>query len=80
VKGRVAGRYYLYALGPPALLFGIVNIAPAVAGQHADLSLIGDRVRAFLGTFLLVVTIGGGFEEPGWRGFALLGCKPGTLQ
>ena len=71
VKWRVPLRYYAYALGLPALLFAIVNIELALAGQDVDLSLLGERLPAYLGTFLLVVTIGGGFEEPGWRGFAL---------
>ncbi|HEX5088637.1 MAG TPA: type II CAAX endopeptidase family protein [Nocardioides sp.] len=71
VKWRVPVRYYVYALGLPALLFAVVNVELALAGQNLDLSLIGDRLPAYLGTFLLVVTIGGGLEEPGWRGFAL---------
>jgi membrane protease YdiL (CAAX protease family) len=71
VKWRVPARYYAYALGLPALLFAIVNIELALAGQDIDLALLGERLPAYLGTFLLVVTIGGGFEEPGWRGFAL---------
>jgi uncharacterized protein len=71
VKWKVPARYYLYALGLPALLFAIVNIELALAGQDVDLSLLSQRFPAYLATFLLVVTIGGGFEEPGWRGFAL---------
>lgn len=71
VKWRVPVRYYVYALGLPALLLAIVNLELAVAGQDVDLGLLGARLPAYLGTFLLVVTIGGGLEEPGWRGFAL---------
>jgi uncharacterized protein len=71
VKWKVPARYYLYALGLPALLFALVNIELALVGQNIDLGLLSERLAAYLGTFLLVVTIGGGFEEPGWRGFAL---------
>ena len=71
VKWRVHPRYYAYALGLPAALFAVVNLELALAGQDIDLSLLDERLPAYLGTFLLVVTIGGGFEEPGWRGFAL---------
>jgi uncharacterized protein len=71
VKWRVPGRYYLYALGLPAALFTLVNVELAALGQEIDLTLLDDRFPAYLGTFLFVVTIGGGFEEPGWRGFAL---------
>ncbi|MEG3614694.1 type II CAAX endopeptidase family protein [Isoptericola haloaureus] len=71
VRWRVPLRYYLYALGLPALLFAIVNVELAIVGQEIDLALLGDRLPAYLMTFLAVATIGGGFEEPGWRGFAL---------
>jgi membrane protease YdiL (CAAX protease family) len=71
VKWKVRPRYYAYALGLPPALFAVVNLALALFGQHIDLSLLDERWPAYLGTFLLVLTIGGGFEEPGWRGFAL---------
>jgi membrane protease YdiL (CAAX protease family) len=71
VKWRVPARYYLYALGLPAALFAVVNLELALSGHDVDLSLLGERLPAYVGTFLLVVTIGGGLEEPGWRGFAL---------
>jgi membrane protease YdiL (CAAX protease family) len=71
VRWRVPARYYLYALGLPALLFAIVNVELALVGQDIDLALLNERFPAYLGTFLLVLTIGGALEEPGWRGFAL---------
>jgi uncharacterized protein len=71
VTWRVPVCYYLYALGLPAALFALVNVELAALGQSIDLTLLDDRLPAYIGTFLLVVTIGGGFEEPGWRGFAL---------
>src|SRR4029450_4653170 len=33
--------------------------------------LPGARLPAYLLTLLFVAVLGGGFEEPGWRGFAL---------
>lgn len=71
VRWRVPARYYLYALGLPALLFVLVNVELAMLGRDIDLSLLPERLPAYLMTFLLVLTIGGGLEEPGWRGFAL---------
>jgi membrane protease YdiL (CAAX protease family) len=71
VRWRVPLRYYAYALGLPAALFAVVNLELAVLGREVDLSLLPDRLGAYATTFLLVATIGGGFEEPGWRGFAL---------
>jgi len=40
-------------------------------GQTPGRSLLGSLAPAYPGTFLMVATIGGGLEEPGWRGFAL---------
>lgn len=71
VRWRVPARYYLYALGLPALLWTLINIELALLGQNIDLSLLPGRLIASAGTFLVVLTIGGALEEPGWRGFAL---------
>lgn len=71
VKWRVPARYYLYALGLPVLLFAIVNAELALFGYDVELDLLGERLPAYLATFVIVLAIGGGLEEPGWRGFAL---------
>ncbi len=71
VHWRVPLRYYAYALGLPAALFALVNLELALLGKPVDLGLLPDRLGEYAATFALVVTIGGGFEEPGWRGFAL---------
>lgn len=71
VKWRVRPRFYLYALGLPVLLWFAMNVVLASMGRPIDLSLLADRVPAYLGTFAFVAVLGGGFEEPGWRGFAL---------
>lgn len=70
-RWRVPGRYYVFALGLPAALFGVVNLVLLLLGRELELSLLLERAPAFLGTFLIVATIGGGLEEVGWRGFAL---------
>lgn len=71
VHWRVKPRFYLYALGLPALLWAAMNGALVVLGKEVDLSLVGGRLPAYLGTVVFVSILGGGFEEPGWRGFAL---------
>jgi len=71
LKWRVPIRYYLYALGLPALLFALVNLELLLLGRDIDLELLSERLPAYLATFALVLTVGGGLEEPGWRGFAL---------
>jgi uncharacterized protein len=71
VRWRVRFRYYLYALGLPLLLYGLVDIILVLFGYHVDPSLLADRAPAYLGTLVFVAVLGGGLEEPGWRGFAL---------
>jgi uncharacterized protein len=68
---RVKPRWYLYALGLPALLFAVVNATLALLGNQIDLSLVADRAPSYLVAFAFVALLGGGQEEPGWRGFAL---------
>ena len=68
---RVQPRWYLYALGLPALLFAVVNGALALLGKDIDLSLLAERAPSYLAAFAFIALLGGGQEEPGWRGFAL---------
>lgn len=68
---RVPIRYYVYAIGLPIALFGIMNVELAALGEEVHLDRIGSAAVSFLGTFAVVAFVGGGQEEPGWRGFAL---------
>ena len=68
---RVPVRYYLYALGLPALIWTVINVELGLVSDDFDVGLLPNRLLASIGTFLVVLTVGGGFEEPGWRGFAL---------
>ena len=70
-RWRVPGRFYLYALGLPAALFTVINAELALLGHDVELGRLRDAIPAYVGTFLFVATLGGGQEEPGWRGFAL---------
>jgi uncharacterized protein len=70
-RWRVPVRFWAYALGLPALIFAAVNASLAVAGQPVDPSRLGGVLLPYLATFVLVALVGGGQEEPGWRGFAL---------
>ena len=71
LRWRVPARYYLYALGLPALIWTVINIELALFSDKFDLTLLPGRLLTSVGTFFIVLTVGGGFEEPGWRGFAL---------
>jgi membrane protease YdiL (CAAX protease family) len=71
VHWRVPARFYLYAVGLPALIWTVINIELALFSDRFDVGLLPQRLGVSVGTFLVVLTVGGGFEEPGWRGFAL---------
>jgi uncharacterized protein len=71
VRWRVPGRYYLYALGLPAALYGFANLVLALLGESVDARLLTDRWYLYAATFAFTLTLGGALEEPGWRGFAL---------
>ena len=68
---RVKPRWYLYALGLPAVLFAAVNGVLGILGTSIDLSLLAERAPSYLAGFAFVMLLGGGQEEPDWRGFAL---------
>jgi membrane protease YdiL (CAAX protease family) len=70
-RWRVGLRWWAYALGLPALLYGVVTLALQLSGAAVDWSLALDRLPAYAGTFVFVLVLGGALEEPGWRGFGL---------
>lgn len=71
VRWRVPLRWWLYALGLPAVVYAMVNAVLAVLGEPVDWTLVVERLPSYAGTFLFVLVIGGALEEPGWRGFGL---------
>ena len=68
---RVAPGYYAIALLFPVAIYAAINGVLALLGRQLDLSSLLVIGPGYLGTFLMVATVGGGLEEPGWRGFAL---------
>jgi membrane protease YdiL (CAAX protease family) len=68
---RVKPGYYAFALFLPAAIYAVVNLVLVALGQTLDLTLLAVAAPGYLGTFLMVASVGGGLEEPGWRGFAL---------
>jgi membrane protease YdiL (CAAX protease family) len=70
-RWRVPARWWAYALGLPALLYAIISLVLQVTGSPVDWSLALGRLPAYAGTFIFVLFVGGGLEEPGWRGFGL---------
>jgi membrane protease YdiL (CAAX protease family) len=64
-------RWYVYALGLPPLVMVGVNAALVAAGREVDLAPLGERLLAYPVSLVFIALVGGGLEEPGWRGFAL---------
>ncbi len=70
-RWRVHPRWWAYALGLPVLLYAVVSLALQLTGSPVDWSLVLGRLPSYAGTFVFVLFLGGGMEEPGWRGFGL---------
>lgn len=71
IRWRVAPRWYLAAFGLPLLVVGLGSAAIVVLGTPVDFSLLPGRLSLVLTSYVIVALVGGGNEEPGWRGFAL---------
>jgi membrane protease YdiL (CAAX protease family) len=71
VRWRVAPRWYAAALALPLLVVGLASVGIALLGTDVDLSLLSERFPLVVGSYVTVALVGGGNEEPGWRGFAL---------
>jgi membrane protease YdiL (CAAX protease family) len=70
VLWRVGARWYVLALvGLPAL--GLVVGLPFRDGTERFAGSSPSVVVTYLATWCFLVVLGGGQEEPGWRGFAL---------
>lgn len=68
---RVPWRYYAFAAGLPVAVYGLVNLILVGLGRNVEPTLLSDRLLPYLVTVVGVAVLGGGQEEPGWRGFAL---------
>jgi membrane protease YdiL (CAAX protease family) len=64
-------RWYLFALGLPPLLVTVSVLAARALGRGAEIGSPATLVLGYSATLLLVAVLGGGQEEPGWRGYLL---------
>ena len=71
VDWRVAPRWYVAALTIPLLLIALTSVGLTVAGTAVNPGLLPGRVSLVLVSFVGIALVGGGNEEPGWRGLAL---------
>ena len=70
VRFRASARWYAVVIGFPILLVAATVGAFLVTGGAIDTSLLGERLVGYL-PLLIIWTLAGVGEEPGWRGFAL---------
>ncbi len=70
-RWKVHARWYAFALGFPALLVAVASLGYMLAGNTLNWSLLPSRLLSYLPTLAFLAVVGGGNEEPGWRGFAL---------
>jgi len=71
VRWRVPARWYLAAFLLPLLVVGLASVAIVFLGTDVDPTVLSGRLSLVFGSYVFVALIGGGNEEPGWRGFAL---------
>jgi membrane protease YdiL (CAAX protease family) len=71
ITWRVAPQWYLFAFGFPMLFALAVTGIYALSGHVIDLSLLLERLPQYLPLLGFNMILGGGHEEPGWRGYAL---------
>lgn len=70
-KWRVHPKWYAFAFGFPIVLVALASAAYVGFGNSLDWTLLLPHLGAYVPTFLFLLFLGGGNEEPGWRGFAL---------
>ncbi len=71
VRWRVAPRWYLAAVLFPLVVVSLASAGIGLFGPDVDPSLLPGRVTLVFSSYVFVALVGGGNEEPGWRGFAL---------
>jgi CubicO group peptidase (beta-lactamase class C family)/membrane protease YdiL (CAAX protease family) len=70
VRFRARPRWYAAIIGFPLVIVAALTGAFVVTGGTIETSLLGERLAGYL-PILVVYTLAGVGEEPGWRGFAL---------
>ncbi|MBE9103315.1 CPBP family intramembrane glutamic endopeptidase [Vacuolonema iberomarrocanum] len=70
-KWRLHPGWYLFVFGFPILLITLVSLLYLLLGHSLDLTILAGRLTAYLPTLIFLALVGGGNEEPGWRGFGL---------
>jgi hypothetical protein len=83
VRWRVGWRWWLVALGLPILLSGLASYLTVLLGAPAPSAEQLGAWPEVLVTFLIMLIVpglGGAWEEPGWRGYALHRLEAGRSR
>jgi uncharacterized protein len=70
MRFRAAPQWYATVIGFPILLVAAITVAFVATGGAIESSLVGERLASYV-PLVIVWTLAGVGEEPGWRGFAL---------
>lgn len=70
-RWRVPVRWYLIALLLPMVFPALTGVLYGLLGNQVDYSWLAVNLAGYIPGLLFVALLGGGNEEPGWRGFAL---------
>ena len=70
-KWRVHIGWYLFVLALPVAMVVVASALFMALGYTIDPSLLPERLASFAPLYVVMAVIGGGNEEPGWRGFGL---------
>lgn len=83
IRWRVGLRWYAVALGLPLVLSGLaaaLNVLLGAPAPSVEQLVQGPLLLPAFLVLLLVPGIGGTWEEPGWRGYALAKLAAGRSQ
>lgn len=70
-KWRVHIGWYLFVLALPVAMVVVASALFTALGYGIDFGLLPERLAGFAPVYVMMALIGGGNEEPGWRGFGL---------
>jgi hypothetical protein len=78
VAWRAPLVFYLYALGLPALLWAVMNLALTALGEPVRMSLLDERAPAYLGSLVSCRCSVVGSRSPGGASSRSPACRNAT--
>ena len=69
LRPRVGMRWYAFAFAVPLVIVAVQTLVASLIGIAVTFDDLGARLLTFVLTAFVVFFVGGGQEEPGWRGW-----------